>query len=166
MWERLLVEAYARAPRRVGRAAVRATTPSYRVGVVAVAVRPDGRVLLVDQSYVEGWSLPGGDLRRGESLRDGLARELREELGLRLDVATPELAVQRVHDHWVTFVAPLRLDDATADALRPSPPELTGLGWFDAADLPRVHDDAGPPLRLGLRWLAGGDGSGAAGRSG
>ena len=58
------------------------------VGVGAVVVR-DGRVLIVKRRYeplAGRWSLPGGTLELGETLAQGLARELREETGLEVDV--------------------------------------------------------------------------------
>ncbi len=110
--------------------------------------RPDGRVLLVDQPYVQGWSLPGGDLKRGEDLRTGLRRELREELGLELDVPEPVLARQRPHDRWITFVALLPVSDEQADAATPASAELRAVEWFLPAGLPPVDGDAAGPLRL------------------
>ncbi|MDP9497636.1 MAG: NUDIX domain-containing protein [Actinomycetota bacterium] len=148
MWERLLVAAYARTPERPRRAVVRLLTPGHRVGVLAVLRRPDGRVLLVDQPYVEGWALPGGDLKRGETVAGALTRELREEIGLHVAVPEPALAAHRAHDRWVTFVAPLQVDDAGADALRPRSPELAAVGWYAPGALPPLHPDTVAPLRL------------------
>jgi len=154
MWERLVVAVYARTPERPRRAVVRLLTPGYRVGVLAVLRRPDGRVLLVDQPYVEGWSLPGGDLKRRETVGQGLARELREELAVDLPVAEPVLAAQRAHDHWVTFVAGLDVSQAIADGLRPHSAELSRIGWFAPDALPPVHEDAAPALHLALAQLS------------
>ena len=154
MWERLVVAVYARTPERPRRAVVRALTPGYRVGVLAVLRRPDGRVLLVDQPYVEGWSLPGGDLKRRETVGQGLARELREELDLELPVAEPVLAAQRAHDHWVTFVSGLDVSQEVADRLRPHSPELSRIDWFAPDALPPIHEDAAPALHLALASLS------------
>ena len=148
VWERLLVAAYARTHERQRRAVVRLVTPGYRVGVLAVLRRPDGRVLLVDQPYVEGWSLPGGDVKRGETVRGALARELREELGLHVAVPQPVLAAQRPEDRWVTFVTPLHVDDPTADAVRPRSAELHRVQWYEPERLPALHRDVVAPLRL------------------
>ena len=54
------------------------------VGIGAVVVE-QGRVLLVQRGHepLKGrWSLPGGKLELGESLTQGVAREVREETGL------------------------------------------------------------------------------------
>ena len=50
---------------------------------------PDGRIVLVrrTQAPLSGtWSLPGGVLELGESIGSGVAREVREETGLDVEV--------------------------------------------------------------------------------
>jgi ADP-ribose pyrophosphatase YjhB (NUDIX family) len=59
------------------------------VGVGAVVLTADGCVVLVRRAQPprEGeWSLPGGVVELGETLVDGVAREVREETGLDVDV--------------------------------------------------------------------------------
>jgi len=48
----------------------------------AVAVWHGGRLLVVRHSYRDGWGLPGGRIRRGETAAEGAARELSEEVGI------------------------------------------------------------------------------------
>ena len=58
------------------------------VGVGGV-VFLDGRVLLIKRRFeplAGRWSLPGGALETGETLAEGLAREMEEETGLAVDV--------------------------------------------------------------------------------
>jgi len=59
------------------------------VGVGAVILTDDGRVVLVKRKYeplAGQWSLPGGGLEVGEKLEAGTAREILEETGLVVDV--------------------------------------------------------------------------------
>jgi 8-oxo-dGTP diphosphatase len=58
------------------------------VGVGGVVIE-DGRVLLIRRGSepLKGeWSIPGGTLELGETLREGAARELKEETGLEVSV--------------------------------------------------------------------------------
>jgi 8-oxo-dGTP pyrophosphatase MutT (NUDIX family) len=50
-----------------------------------VALWHEGELLLVRNSYRQGWALPGGGIRRGESAAAAACRELREEVGVALD---------------------------------------------------------------------------------
>jgi 8-oxo-dGTP diphosphatase len=69
------------------------------VGVGAVIV-DKGRVLLVRRGTepLRGqWSLPGGLIEIGESLEDGLIREVKEETGLAVEVVELIELLDRIH---------------------------------------------------------------------
>jgi 8-oxo-dGTP diphosphatase len=69
------------------------------VGVGAVVVH-QGRVLLVqrDQEPSKGkWSLPGGMLELGESLAQGVAREVQEETGLNVEAIELVELIDRIY---------------------------------------------------------------------
>ncbi|MFP4173447.1 MAG: NUDIX domain-containing protein, partial [Candidatus Hydrogenedentota bacterium] len=61
--------------------------PLPRIRVAAIAVR-DGAILLVrhEKHGERYWLLPGGGVDFGETLTEALAREVREETGLAIEV--------------------------------------------------------------------------------
>ncbi len=83
-----LLVAFRRLPAPVKRGLVRRGTPHYTVGAVC-AIEHEGEVLLLWQPHREGWSLPGGLVQRGESPEEAVAREVLEEVGLRIDPGEP-----------------------------------------------------------------------------
>jgi 8-oxo-dGTP diphosphatase len=65
------------------------TQPTPTVAVGAFVFDPEGRVLLVERGQPPGaglWTVPGGRLEPGETLAQGVAREVREETGLVVEV--------------------------------------------------------------------------------
>jgi len=114
------------------------------VGVGAVIVR-DGLVLIVRRANppLQGeWSIPGGALDLGEKLRDGVAREVREETGLEVEVG-PVLDVfdsifpdaeGRTQYHYVLVDYLCRPLSGTAIAAS----DATELRWAKPDDLPAL----------------------------
>ena len=73
-----------------------------RVHVAAAVIRgTDGSILIArraDTQHQGGlWEFPGGKVEAGESVEAALARELKEELGITVEVARPLIKVQ--HDY-------------------------------------------------------------------
>jgi 8-oxo-dGTP diphosphatase len=72
--------------------------------VVAAAVTDGaGRVLIAQRlpgkHLAGGWEFPGGKLMAGEDRRAGLARELREELGITISTPRPLIRVRHTYDY-------------------------------------------------------------------
>ena len=70
---------------------------------VAVLLRSDGKALLaqrpVSKIFPGYWEFPGGKVEPGEPVRDALAREIREELGIEVERAYPWIMRVFVYPH-------------------------------------------------------------------
>jgi 8-oxo-dGTP diphosphatase len=70
---------------------------------VAVFQQADGKFLLASRPagkpYAGYWEFPGGKIEAGESIRDALTRELREELNVVIDTATPWFSFDMHYAH-------------------------------------------------------------------
>ncbi|MFF4895261.1 NUDIX domain-containing protein [Streptomyces sp. NPDC001068] len=79
-------------------AAYIASLPRILAGAAALLRDAEGRVLLVEPNYREGWALPGGTVESddGETPRQGARRETLEEIGLDREMGRL-LAVDWVH---------------------------------------------------------------------
>ncbi|MFC0632959.1 NUDIX domain-containing protein [Brevundimonas balnearis] len=117
-------------------------TRGMTLGVRGLVVDPDGRVLLVEHTYLPGWWLPGGGVDRGETAHDAVIRELREEAHVRV-VGPPRLV--SVHSNKAFFpgdhVLLFRVDDFEADPFQPSG-EISRIGWFPPDALPEPMNRA------------------------
>jgi ADP-ribose pyrophosphatase YjhB (NUDIX family) len=78
-----------------------AMTPIVAVG--AFVFDREGRVLLVERAKPPGeglWTVPGGRLERNETLAQAVAREVREETGLVVEVGALACVVERMGDDF------------------------------------------------------------------
>ena len=76
-------------------------TPVVAVG--AIVFDEAGRVLLVERGRPPGvglWSVPGGKLEGAETLAQAVAREVREETGLSVEVGPLACVVERIGDDY------------------------------------------------------------------
>jgi 8-oxo-dGTP diphosphatase len=112
-------------------------TPVPRIHVVAGILRDrDGRVLIAERppgKHGAGfWEFPGGKVGAGESPAAALARELHEELGVRVDAAAPFTSLD--HDYPDRHV---RLDFWQVHRFsgEPEPRERQRLRWVAVGEL-------------------------------
>ena len=132
------------------------------VGVGAVIVeqrRDDNRVLLIRRGQpplLGEWSLPGGVLECGETLREAVAREAREETGLLVEtgemLGVYERVIRddekRVRYHYVLidFLCRAAGGDLKAGS------DAAEVRWFTREQLPALNlaYDANDVVRKGL----------------
>jgi len=83
-----------------------ARKPTPHVDVTAAVIRRlrGGRMLIAQRptgGMLGGlWEFPGGKVERGESLAEGLRREIREELGIEIEVGRPLARVEHAYTHF------------------------------------------------------------------
>ena len=119
----------------------------------AVIERPDGAFLMASRPegkvYAGWWEFPGGKVEAGESARQALDRELREELGIEVEVAWPWLNRSFSYPHADVM---LRFFRVTGWRGEPHPHEGQMLEWT-RADVPGVTPilPANGPILKALR---------------
>ena len=109
---------------------------TYTVGVSGIVVDGEGRVLLLRHRFREssGWQLPGGFVERGESLHVALKRELREEVGLEVDVRrVVDAGVERALHIDISFLATIKGGELAIDT-----GELLDARFFTPAELESI----------------------------
>lgn len=118
-----------------------------RIGVGAVIWRGPDALLLVRRGKAPRlgeWSLPGGGVEPGETLREALSREVAEETGLSIEIGDLIDMVDLIHRdeagavsfHYVLadFSARWRSGEAVAAS------DVTDCKWVAAADALKMVD--------------------------
>lgn len=107
------------------------TLPTHSVSVAAAIIDDQGRALAVQRRDNGKWEPPGGVLELGETITEGLAREVFEETGL---IVEPE-AVSGVYKNMKRgIVAIVFRCHATGGELRPSD-ETQAFAWLTPAEV-------------------------------
>lgn len=107
---------------------------------VFVGVWHHGRVLLLQNSYKRQFSMPGGGFHRGESPEEAGARELREEVGLRLEpgVLRPVFQTVGTDEHKRDYVHFLEVDVDSEPPLAVDNREVVWAAFIDVENALRL----------------------------
>lgn len=105
----------------------------------------NGRVLLVNPTYKKGWEIPGGYVEVGESPRAAAIREVKEELGLDIDVRNLLVLDWAPHpnegDKLLIIFDGGQLDQDTLDKVIFADGELSAAQFFTPEELSDVLPD-------------------------
>ena len=121
-------------PKRLRRAGIWVTHPTFTVGALAVVLNDQGKLLLMRHRLREeqGWEVPGGLIGRRERPEDTVRREVFEETGYEVEVRSPGLVcVSRPQHMDVYYLA--RIQGGT---LRLNAREIMEARFFALHDLP------------------------------
>jgi len=146
---------------KVVRTAWRITKPR-TIGVRAVLLDQDDRIALVRHTYTDQWYLPGGGVKKGESTRSAIIRELGEEIAIENPAIERVLGVyhsrrESKDDHIVIFVA--RTEWAGDKRMqRADLMEIEEADWFELDRLPASTSPA--TARRIAEYRAGASGTG------
>jgi 8-oxo-dGTP diphosphatase len=131
------------------------TTPTHSVSVAAAIIDEQGRALAVQRRDNGKWEPPGGVLELGETIPQGLAREVYEETGLTVE---PEAVTGVYKNMKHGIVAIVFRCHVTGGELRASD-ETTAFAWLSPDEIPHrmteafavrildAYEPAGPQVR-------------------
>lgn len=143
---------YGRMPPLMRQRFVRALKPSFTVGTMSVVTRADGALLLVRHSYMAKWSFPGGLLNRRELPAVGAARETREEVGVRIELAGEPAVVVDPYNQVVRVIYRAGLAaGVTPEEARPASPEIVAVGWFQPDAIAQMSPESADALAALVR---------------
>jgi len=121
---------------------------SFRVGLHALIQRNDGKVLFLKRaatkSFLPGYyCLPCGHHDGDETIETGMARELKEEVGLIVDPADIELVGvghnKTPQDLLEAFNFMFVIKKWQGEPQNMEPENADGIMWLDLADLPNPY---------------------------
>ena len=117
--------------------------PRVLVGAAALFRDAEGRVLLVEPNYREGWALPGGTVESddGETPRQGARRETLEEIGLPYEPHTIDIGK---NESWTPEFLSLNPNGKIPAIIDPNGPGGAAFAlWESGAILLHLSDKTG-----------------------
>jgi ADP-ribose pyrophosphatase YjhB (NUDIX family) len=113
-----------------------------------VALISDGRILLIPhhdkKNQIRAWYIPGGEIKTGERLLEGAAREVLEETGFEVEVGElidvrESINAKKHHSVRFTFAGRIIGGELRPDMAHHKPPErIARANWFTVAELEGV----------------------------
>jgi ADP-ribose pyrophosphatase YjhB (NUDIX family) len=110
----------------------------HSVSVAGVIIDDTGRALLIQRRDNAHWEPPGGILERGETITDGVRREVREETGLTVE----PVALTGVYKNMSRGIVALVFRCRAVDGNLIENSEVMGFRWVKRCDIPAIMPEA------------------------
>lgn len=110
-------------------------------GAHGIAQTSSGKLVLVRLRYASGWRVPGGGIKKGETVEQAVLRELSEEIGMtRHGAVETKVEINDPHSDRVIIVRDVEYSPGWSL-------EIEAVAEFDPSRLP---SDISPRVR---RWI-------------
>lgn len=107
------------------------------LGARAIVLNPQNQILLVKHTYQPHWYIPGGGIKKGESAKAAVLRELKEEVGLTV-IGEPQLFGVYYHTYMGVSDYPIIYVIKNYSLVNAYSPEIEQMDWFNYAELPQM----------------------------
>jgi ADP-ribose pyrophosphatase YjhB (NUDIX family) len=113
-------------------------TPRHSVSVSGIVTDDHGRALLIRRRDNGRWEPPGGVLELGESIHNGLQREVREETGLDIE----PIALSGVYKNMTRAIINLVFRCKVTGGALATNDEASEFRWAAESEVPGLMDEA------------------------
>lgn len=113
------------------------------IGAGALIFNDEGKILLMKRgtsakNEIGHYTIPGGTVEFGETMKDAVIRETREEIGCEIEIDGQLPAIDHIipseKQHWVTTIFTGRITSGTPKILEVE--KCDEMDWFSLDNLP------------------------------
>ena len=132
------------------------------VGCGALIINDKNEALLVkrgvkSKNEVGVWSKPGGAVEFGEKVEDAVRREIKEELGVNIELSKflgfTNHIIKSENQHWVTFNYLAKITEGEPRIMEPE--KIAEIKWFNLRNLPeKLSQTTSEPIKDYLKSIS------------
>jgi mutator protein MutT len=130
------------------------------VGIGAIIVNSEGKMLLAKRGRKAKnekgkWEFPGGSVEFGDTMKETIIREMKEELGIEIEPLEHLPAIDHIipsdGQHWVTSAFISRIVSGEPTIMEPE--KCDKIGWFALTEMKNMVDELSIASKQYLPYL-------------